>query len=98
MSKRVTLTILVVLGLAGAADSLNMLTSQPTDNATGVAIARPVWSEVRWPFPIDQWGTGRAFNCKAADCGGAAKLYLRAKIGFCDCTSGVADDARSPIA
>ena len=32
----------------------------------------------RWPFPIDQWGTGRAFACKAADCGTEVKLYLRA--------------------
>jgi hypothetical protein len=94
MSKRVALTASVVLGLAGAAAvSLTTLTSQPSDSANVVAAARPVWTEVKWPFPIDQWGTGRAFNCKASDCGGKAKLYLRAKIGFCDCTSGVADDA-----
>jgi hypothetical protein len=42
---------------------------------------------------MDQWGLGKAFQCKPADCGGETKLYLRAKIGFCDCTSGVADDA-----
>ena len=30
---------------------------------------RPVWTEVAWPFPIDQWGKGKAFRCKAADCG-----------------------------
>jgi hypothetical protein len=54
---------------------------------------RPVWSEVTWPFPMDQWGTGRAFACKAADCGAEVKLYLRAKLGSCNCATGVADDA-----
>jgi hypothetical protein len=53
---------------------------------------RPIWSEVKWPFPIDQWGTGRAFRCAAADCGVEVALYLRAKIGFCNCTTGVSDD------
>jgi len=53
----------------------------------------PVWTDVRWPFPLDQWGPGRAFQCKAADCGGEVNLYLRAKIGFCNCATGVADDA-----
>jgi hypothetical protein len=52
----------------------------------------PVWNEVAWPFPIDQWGKGKAFRCKVADCGAEVTLYLRAKIGFCNCTRGVADD------
>ena len=47
---------------------------------------------MKWPFLIDQWGLGRAFECKAADCGLEVKLYLRAKVGFCNCTTGVADD------
>ena len=54
--------------------------------------AAPVWTEVRWPFPLDQWGPGRAFQCKAADCGGEVNLFVRAKIGFCNCAIGVADD------
>jgi hypothetical protein len=54
---------------------------------------RPVWTEVQWPFPIDPWGKGKAFRCKAADCGTELKLYLRPKLGFCNCTTGVADDA-----
>jgi hypothetical protein len=52
----------------------------------------PVWTEVAWPFPMDQWGKGKAFRCKASDCGAEVKIYLRAKIGFCNCTTGVADD------
>ena len=50
------------------------------------------WTEVQWPFPIDQFGGGKAFQCGAADCGAPGSLYVRAKIGFCNCTTGVADD------
>jgi hypothetical protein len=58
-----------------------------------VAIApRPTWTEVAWPFLPDQWGKGKAFHCGAADCGADVNLYIRAKIGFCNCTTGVADD------
>ena len=72
-------------------------THGPTDKVTGDAsvtrVTRPIWVEVKWPFPIDQWGTGRAFACSAADCGAEAELYLRAKLGSCNCTTGVANDA-----
>ncbi len=44
------------------------------------------------PFLADEWGKGKAFECKAADCGTEVNLFLRAKIGFCNCTTGVADD------
>jgi hypothetical protein len=44
------------------------------------------------PVPIDPWGKGKAFRCRAADCGAEVNLYLRAKVGFCNCTTGVADD------
>src|SRR5437588_10352622 len=56
------------------------------------ATLQPNWSEASWPFPIDQWGRGKAFQCKAADCGTEVTVYIRAKIGFCNCTTGVADD------
>jgi hypothetical protein len=88
MRKPLALTIVVVLGFAGAiAGYLAILALM--DN--GIA-GRSVWTEAKWPFPIDQWGTGRAFNCKPADCGTGVVLYLRAKAGFCNCTTGVADD------
>ena len=94
MSKRVASAIVAVLSLAGAtAGYLAFVASQPTDSGFAVPIsARPVWTEAKWPFPIDQWGTGRAFNCNPADCGTGVTLYLRAKLGFCNCTTGVADD------
>ena len=53
---------------------------------------RPAWVEVKWPFLLDQWGVGRAFRCRAADCGIDIDIFLRAKIGFCNCETGVADD------
>jgi hypothetical protein len=55
--------------------------------------SQPSWNEVSWPFPMDQWGKGKAFVCKAAECGAEVTVYIRAKIGFCNCTTGVADDA-----
>jgi hypothetical protein len=54
--------------------------------------SRPVWTEAQWPFPVDEWGKGKAFRCEAANCGAEVKLYIRAKIGFCNCTTGVSDD------
>jgi hypothetical protein len=52
----------------------------------------PVWTEANWPFPGDPWGKGKAFRCKAADCGSDVQLYVRAKLGFCNCVTGIADD------
>ena len=63
-----------------------------TPEARVAAHNAPVWTETGWPYPIDQWGTGRAFRCRAADCGDELLLYLRAKVGFCNCATGVADD------
>jgi hypothetical protein len=51
------------------------------------------WVEVKWPFAIDQWGTGRAFRCGAAACGSTVNVYLRPKLGYCNCSAGVYDDA-----
>jgi len=58
--------------------------------ATVIAL---VWNDAQWPFPIDQWGTGRAFVCMPADCGAKVDLYIRPKIGYCNCATGVSDDA-----
>jgi hypothetical protein len=58
-----------------------------------VAPTHSVWVETKWPFLMDQWGEGRAFECKAADCGGELKLYIRSKIGFCSSSTGVADNS-----
>ena len=57
--------------------------------------ARPAtagWREIAWPFPRDGWPAGRAFRCEVALCGETIELYVRPKIGFCNCDLGVADD------
>jgi hypothetical protein len=41
---------------------------------------------------LDQWGAGKAFRCSPADCGSEVHVYLRAKLGFCNCATGVAND------
>jgi hypothetical protein len=64
--------------------------SSPTSSA---GVLNPTWTETKWPFLMDQWGTGRAYRCRAAACGAEVSLYLRPKIGFCNCETGVADDA-----
>jgi hypothetical protein len=93
--KSVRLALALAAGLAGAsAGYFALVAPRPAEKVTGDAsAARLVWAEVRWPFPIDQWGTGRAFACKATDCGTDVNLYLRAKLGSCNCMTGVADDA-----
>jgi len=60
-------------------------------------VARPMaaqsvsrWQEIAWVFPRDGWPAGRAFRC--ASCGEGVELYVRPKIGFCNCDTGVADD------
>ena len=92
----------VVVALALVATAAGLVAYHPTQSPEVDAIAvttpavvspRPAWADAKWPFPIDQWGTGRAFVCKAADCGADVTLYLRAKLGFCNCTTGVSDDA-----
>lgn len=59
--------------------------------APSPAPASAHWRELAWPFPRDGWPAGRAFRCEGGSCDGA-KLYVRAKRGFCNCDRGVADD------
>jgi hypothetical protein len=80
-------TLGAVLALSFAAAAL------PFIEVNAAAAAGPstiIFAEVPWPFLLDQWGTGRAFRCGA--CGTEYGLYVRAKVGFCNCTTGVADD------
>jgi hypothetical protein len=50
------------------------------------------WREIAWPFPRDGWPAGRVYHCTVESCGDDIDVYLRPKIGFCNCDSGVADD------
>jgi hypothetical protein len=94
MSKRFVFA-LIAAGASGAllGAGAMLFIQWPKQNLRAAAtVSQPHWSEVKWPFPIDQWGPGKAFRCAAADCGSEVSLFVRAKIGFCNCTTGVADD------
>jgi len=97
MSKRIATAAAVVLA-AGIGGYAVFLAAKPPDDmqrmSSGDRSSRgqSVWTEAAWPFPIDQWGQGWAYQCKAADCGIDVNLYVRPKIGFCNCQTGVADD------
>ena len=91
MRKHATLLIVVTAfmlgGLAGAFALL-----KPRSSIVDAGSHAP-WREIAWPLPMDQWGKGQAFECMAADCGADVTIYLRAKIGFCNCKGGLIDDA-----
>jgi hypothetical protein len=88
-SKRITVAAVVLVAAIGGY-AVFLAATPPAD--THRTASRPVWTEGTWPFPIDQWGQGWAYQCKAADCGVDVDLYLRPKLGFCNCQTGVADD------
>jgi hypothetical protein len=83
-------TIAAAVLVAGALIGALVLRGGVSEPA--IAMTQPAWSEVAWPFPIDQWGKGKAFRCSASDCGTEVTVYIRAKIGFCNCATGIADD------
>jgi hypothetical protein len=91
MIKRIATVAALVL-VAGIGGYALFLAAKPPADTQGASSGEPVWNEAAWPFPIDQWGQGWAYQCKAADCGVDVNLYLRPKIGFCNCQTGVADD------
>ena len=68
------------------------LPAQAPQTQPGSPGHRPIWTEINWPFLPDPWGPGRAFRCKAADCGSDVHLYMRAKIGLCGCPSAIDDE------
>jgi hypothetical protein len=87
MRRLLTVALATVVGAAASAAVVAMR-PQP-----GAPPQHPVWSEIEWPFPVDQWGTGKAFACTAADCGTKVEVYIRPKVGYCNCSTGVDSDA-----
>ena len=89
---RITTTIVTAatFALGGLVGAFALLPGKHGDPSGPL---NPVFTEVQWPFPLDEWGRGKAFRCDSAHCGAEVNLYLRAKIGFCNCTTGVSDDA-----
>ena len=95
MTRNRSAVIAVILGLGlGAAAGLSAFFGWPMlrQSQALTAPAHPKFTEAKWPFPTDEWGEGKAFRCDAADCGVEVDVYIRAKIGFCNCLTGVSDD------
>ena len=85
MRGRLIASLVAIGTLSGVAAALYARSDGPMPRAGN-------WHEIAWPFPRDGWPAGRAFRCDTAACGDAVELYVRPKIGFCNCDSGVADD------
>jgi hypothetical protein len=81
--------IATVVGCIVGSAAVFALRAPPASRET----IEPVWSDAKWPFPQDQWNAGRAFVCMPADCGVEIDVFIRPKIGFCNCSTGVSDDA-----
>ena len=81
--------LLVILIAALAFGALSGVAAYQRLGPASAATVAARWREMSWPFPRDGWPAGRAFRC--ADCGDV-ELYVRLKIGFCNCDTGVADD------
>ncbi|MDE5466356.1 hypothetical protein GWG67_38245, partial [Bradyrhizobium sp. CSS354] len=69
--------------LCAAAAVWILRSGEPARATSASGEVRPVWTEIDWPFGADPWGKGKAFRCKAEDCGGEVQLYVRPKLGFC---------------
>jgi hypothetical protein len=93
MKRGIVIAAVAGLGL-GALVGASTFFAWPLPGRATVAAppSHPVFSEVEWPYPTDEWGKGKAFRCAAADCGAEVNLFVRAKIGFCNCKTGVSDD------
>jgi hypothetical protein len=92
MRKSTAVAVVVAFLLGGVVVAFALHAAKSLDRGGAHQPSKPVWTETPWPFLVDQWSKGKAFECKAADCGTEVNLYLRAKIGFCNCTADVADD------
>ncbi len=87
---------LVVTGLAMAIGVLAVAAYQWSVSTGPLAPLRlPTdsgWTERHWPLRIDPWWPSKSFTCPAARCGTDITIYVRIKVGFCNCETGVADD------
>lgn len=92
INRRPAIAVITVAVLAVATGGFAVFRSAVFPDERHKSLTPSAWAEVAWPFPLDQWGSGRAFKCKPADCGSEVNVYLRAKLGFCNCATGVAND------
>jgi hypothetical protein len=87
--------VIALMIIASSAAVWGLRVPIPRGKIAGADVAdamAPVWTETRWPFLLDQWGIGKAFVCQPADCGVRIDVFIRPKIGFCNCSTGVSDD------
>lgn len=91
MKRSTVIAVLLAFAMGGALSAFALLAPSPPARNTAPS-DHPVWAEVKWPFPMDEWGEGKAFRCGADTCGAEIDVYIRAKIGFCNCATGVSDD------
>jgi hypothetical protein len=92
VNRPLAVAIITVVALTAGAGGLAIFRGADPPDGHHNSRDPSVWTEVAWPFPLDQWGSGRAFRCRSADCGSEVNVYLRAKLGFCNCATGVAND------
>jgi hypothetical protein len=92
MNSRLAIAAITVVALAAATGGFAIFRGAVPQDGHHNSRDLSVWTEVAWPFPLDQWGSGKAFKCKPADCGSEVNVYFRAKLGFCNCVTGVAND------
>jgi hypothetical protein len=79
----------LAIGVAGVALAIFLRDDRPVLKP---GEGPPGWSEVAWTLPVEPWWPSREFTCTALGCGAGLRLYVRIKIGFCNCKTGVADD------
>jgi hypothetical protein len=87
--KRATACAIAIAGLGLMAGSVSVFGVRAPVNQAPIT---PAFAEEPWPFLLDQWGIGKAFACMPQDCGTKVEVFIRPKIGFCNCSTGVADD------
>ena len=95
MRTRPLISLALALVMGGAVAAVQHFSAPPKGSdlsEQAPAAAGASWSEVDWPFLRDGWPNGRAFRCEGAPCADAVMVYARVKVGFCDCSRGVADD------
>ncbi len=91
--KRALAATFAIVGICVVAGSAALYAAWAPARLGPMAPIEPVWAETQWPFPIDEWGTGKAFVCQPANCGVKVEVFIRPKIGYCNCSTGVSDDA-----
>ena len=87
----VSLTLLVI-GILWAVAVFGVVQSRAAIRQD-MGLQKLGWREMAWPLPRDGWPAGRAFRCRTASCGEGSELIIRAKPGFCNCDTGVTEDA-----